>query len=425
MKNIKKAIRYIESVRTHEVAIKVFAEILAKKPVLRFAIKWIESFKGSKLYTFILVLYVVKSILNLKAKGGGDILACSTTANEHSKVDYIKNSLADYTLENSSISNKNILYLPNVIHFYKIGLRYKNITQIFRLMMHFRQMDFIPACLIAAYLGYYIKFLHIMEQCPPRAVLVTSTYASDSMALICAAKHMNIPVILVPHANITEDYSTSNMHYDLAILSGKYASDILSQYNEHFSTQIVYSGVEGKTTALKLNRPIKTVGIFLTAQTNMTNLEKILHQIRKKFEEAAIVIRPHPVELVRPDFATLAGKSGITISPKGTRLDEDVSKVDLAIIGNSSVHLEVLKQGVPVVYYAGLDGYSHDVNGFVKNKIVPEIEDVNALNLEVINAFYTDPVWQEHYRYYDAGYGVAEEDMKENINRAIATLLTA
>jgi hypothetical protein len=150
---------------------------------------------------------------------------------------------------------------------------------------------------------------------------------------------------------------------------------------------------------------VKKIGIFLTSGTRIDKLEELVSAIRATDPDVEILIRNHPVALLKNDFSDLAsadGKIEITI---GNPLDDEITACDLIICGNSGVALNVLRGGRPVAYIASLDHVRYDSNGFVQSGLVCPMPAWRDDIYTCLKRFYCEPSWQHVMRSYDASYG--------------------
>ena len=427
MGDLLKSLRHIKRIYGRPSTQDVFKEILAKKRLTRTLVRLFSKYRSTKFLTLLLSIYSMKALLSIRfPKKKGAIFATGTTANEFSYIKYIEKCMQGEEIEIVSPSIKNIISLGNISLLLAIIFHPKRTIKYCKVISYFNNDDFITGCLRASFVGYYVKNIYILSRTSPKAVLVTSNYAADSCAMVSAAKSLNIPVIFYPHGAVTSFNQPTNIGYDIAIFSGKYGVDLYKENSPDFSPKLLFCGIKGKTDPLKIDfsdqKPPKKVGIFLTAKTNMQILTEIVDELTDKWNVEKILIRPHPVDLIIPDFVSLGSKKNIFISAKGDPLIEDVKQVDFAFVGNSSVHLEILKLGVPTLYFGSMDSYDYDINGFVKHKVVPSFDNFSSIKLDDIASFYGSD-WKDSFSYFDAGYGLSEEEINLNIKNGIEEFL--
>lgn len=132
-----------------------------------------------------------------------------------------------------------------------------------------------------------------------------------------------------------------------------------------------------------------------------------------------ILIRNHPVALLKSDFSCLATKHKNVEITIGTPLDDEIEACDLIICGNSGVAMNVLRGGRPVAYIDSLDRLNHDYCGFVQDRLVCEVKNWSDDLYPMLKAFYTSPVWRNVMQSYDASYNADATELKQKAAQKI------
>lgn len=300
-------------------------------------------------------------------------------------------------------------------------LRVRRMRRVLRLV---RRIDathrFMPACRVTAALFLYLRLKPWLAQQRPRAVVVTSDYSPDGAALAAAAGSLGIMRIYMPHALPSFHLPGRGLlTYELYVFDSE-------AMHSRFATmgatggEVVYRGVRGQHKALQLERLREVepcIGIFLSGFTNMAVLESTIRGL-VRFEPRRILVRGHPVDFSNPDFSKLADINPLVTISRGATLEGDAEACDVILAGNTTAILETLRMGVPTVYYGKLDMITHDYNGFVADRLAPEIADVTALDLRMVEEFFSSG-WVERMHYYDAAYGRDAEDLQRQVRGAI------
>jgi hypothetical protein len=156
---------------------------------------------------------------------------------------------------------------------------------------------------------------------------------------------------------------------------------------------------------------VRTVGIFLTALTRAEIVAELIAEIRFSRPDVRILIRNHPVALLRTDFSKLAAEDGNLEITIGTPLDDEIIACDLIICGNSGVAMNALSGGRPVAYMDALDGLNFDYNGFVESGLVCHVTGWSDDIYARLKKFYFNPKWHSVMRSYDASYGADAREL--------------
>ncbi|MCG8325100.1 MAG: hypothetical protein MI673_06245, partial [Thiotrichales bacterium] len=196
------------------------------------------------------------------------------------------------------------------------------------------------------------------------------------------------------------------VHADLSILTGQAARDTYAG----IAGRVVYKGIAAAEREMSL-APLRqaerelSVGIFLTAMTDMAALEAFSRRLCESLAVKRLLLRPHPVRLVQDDYEGLAQRVSAIDIDKSASATEAAEACDFVVCGNSGVVLEVLKAGVPVAYNADLDTIPDDYCGFVAAGLVPRceapLEDLPAQ----LAAFFGRDDWPAKMAYFDHAYG--------------------
>jgi len=163
-----------------------------------------------------------------------------------------------------------------------------------------------------------------------------------------------------------------------------------------------------------------TVGIFLTALTNMKRLHALVDQLESNPRVERILIRSHPVKVVNEDLSALSARGDHVVETSAMLLSENAGLCDVAICGNSTVTIDLLRGGLPVLYDADLDELAYDTNGYVSHDLVlPLPPELDEPAFQSLNGFYGEPSWVATMRYFDAGYQQDEGAMFQRLNDAL------
>ncbi len=419
-----KAIRNVARMDAEPLRIAIFEDVKSRNFLIRSISRTYELVKGSFIGTLAVALYGCKSFIVpvFKKKRNASILSTATYPNEEKQIAFIKECIGAEVV--SSVS-----YQISPQSFFAVFLAlkdFKSTCKYFRIIHQLKKRyEFMPLCRIASTIGFYLRYqLELSSADAPKAVLIASNYSPDSSGLQWAARAHSIKSIFIPHAAIPLRKWMPPLEVDLAILDGPAALDT---YRVHGKVRggVVFRGLPGSSFPMSVSnlqsKEIK-VGIFLTALTDKEVLERLLLSIRDLLLPSQIVLRPHPVQIVNHDFSDGFASGIEVVLSKNNSLLNDISRCDLIFIGDSSVHLEVLKAGKPTVYVPLLDRIYDDYYGFWEKRITYRLEDFGTISLNEIIDFYSGD-WNNRFRYYDPTY--LKESVLSNveIRQSISNLI--
>ncbi len=406
---------------------KDFQDVMKLNRAIRLVYQFYSFLRPGWISSLALAAFGLKSFLALiiKEQKKGQILFTYTFSNERSVGDYINKCTEAEKVCTAQQSTKLVFRLENLKLLISSLGSFKKCCQYLRIIRKLNQdYDFMPACRAASTICYYLRFKKELQKNHFSAVLVAKNYSPDCLALVWAAKSLQIPSIYCSHSFAPPvKIDKPPLSFSLLLLQGEAMHQIFAE-RARIEGEVAYKGIAGSSIPLRLEKlkPIgMNIGIFLSGATNVAGVERQIENIIKNFSPQQILIRLHPVSLVNADISHLTKKYKFIKLTFGTKLQEDLAQVDFVMVGNSGVLLEVLKAGYPCVYVGNLEYIEFDYNGFVANRIVPYWpEDQNLSISEIINFYQAD--WQKAFRRYDPYY-LIDSNPEEIVRNKIINLL--
>jgi hypothetical protein len=375
------------------------------------------------LKTFLLILYGAKCYLSVNWRGAGRVdLACfASYPNEQVAIRHVRRRLRGLALADLTIAKRNCFALTSLMAvpaLLLLAFRWRRVAR--RLV---RRFHFLPACRIFSTITYHARFRDLLKGRDVPAVFIANHYSPECLGLAVAAHQSGRKVLFTNHANATwEEGYVPPLYSDLAAVTSRAVLDIYTQARRRRIDAVFIppaSPQQAMRTRFGAGEEV-TVGIFLTALTNMDRLQALVTQLKADPLVTRILIRPHPVKVINEDLSGLCTADDRVRETGSMLLSDNIAQCDLAICGNSTVTIEILRGGRPVFYDAGLDRCRYDLNGYLKRALVPPLpEGVDAASLKSLGGVYEAPTWQEKMRYFDASYGRNEEAMFEQLNAAV------
>ncbi len=363
-----------------------------------------------------LVLEVISSIFMKPITLQGDILYLSYTLNNEKQVSYVKSLLPD------DITTERIPAKP------PLGLNLKNCSprkflKLLRLInfllckrQHFAK-DILRLILMADY------YLYIVTLSNAKAVLIANDHSMKQSALIYAAKKLNLPIIYIQHGHVVPEFPP--LTYDLSILDGQKALDIYQSIRP-VEGDVCFKGLKGNSVKLAPIKPPLKILIAPTLYSSINAVEAMSKQLSKIEGVKKIHIRLHPRNKKLKEYQKRFDQDKIVSVHHGrTPLIEEINKFNLVVAGNSGIHIECLKYGVPSILSHSLENYSiKDIYRFLDDAIIYELsEDREEINIAHINKFYANKDWPTRFSKYDASYLVSHEQLEEEIIKKLKFLV--
>jgi hypothetical protein len=400
------AIGVVRAMETSDSRTKVFEEIKAKNAVYRLVDR-LYTLAGAWLFQpLILFAYMVKCAISLGSSGDdhAEAVAISQFDNEDHTIKRVAALAPNVPLMWMQHKRKHMFAPRQIREALAMVAALGRVWPFLRIVA--RTHSFMPAARIASALAFYIRCSRLFAQHPElRAAIVASNYSPESVGMAAAAHRYARRVIYSNHAPVPANGPVVPPVYaDCALF---YGAEITRTYERRsaITAEVGYIGQPGTSRPMEWRDSVETVGIFLTAGTKVDALKSLVASIRLDLPTARIIIRQHPVTLLKTDFADIGVDDPYTELTIGNPLDDEIAACDLVICGNSGVSLNVLSGGRPVAYLSSLDGFAFDANGFVENRLTLSVpwwsDDIYAR----LKAFYQAPGWEAIMQDYDASYG--------------------
>jgi len=286
---------------------------------------------------------------------------------------------------------------------------------------------FLVACRAAAAIAWYARGKAILRAQRPHAVVVSSDTNPEEVGFTAAARTLGIPTIFISHAYPTP--FSPPLAFNLAILGGQAEADARRRRGAT-TGEILLAGLEGESTSLDVTqfaRRQPVIGIFAPKAVSWDTLAAVIADCRQHFLARRIVIRWHPSMLEPPRLShRLNDISGIVESPRTAKLADVARTCDWVIADeNSSVHLPVLKLGIPSIAVKQLGRYPEtrtDMYGLVRDQVVPPaFASIRELRPDTLAAFFSNG-WAARFQQYDASYARPQRAIEVEVRAAIQRL---
>jgi hypothetical protein len=418
--NLSVALGIIRRMETSEARSNVFAEIKNKNPVYRM-IDALYAAAGSRvMQPLVLFAYMLKCVLSIGPFDYDDqeAVAISNFHNETNAIARLVSLLPGASIMQLSLKRGHMFRRDQFrTTLSMIGAATRLFPYLSRLA---RSYGFMPSARIASGLAFYMRFSELFARHPKLGTaIVASNYSPEALGMAAAAHEMGRKVIYINHAPVPANGATvPPVLADCAVFYG----DAIRKTYESASrcnADIALIGQPGTTRPMIWRDKINKIGIFLTALTSADEVENLVSAINDSNPDVRILIRNHPVALLKSDFSSLATKHKNVEITIGTPLDDEIEACDLIICGNSGVAMNVLRGGRPVAYIDSLDRLNHDYCGFVQDRLVCEVKNWSDDLYPMLKAFYTSPVWRNVMQSYDASYNADATELKQKAAQKI------
>jgi hypothetical protein len=389
---------------------KVFMSVLRNSRSIRYSYH-LYQYSPRPVKAAAIVFYGLKCYLSLFRRRGGEphLLYFASYPNERRVLRHVRNNLPAAAHDEITISLRNcvrLAALAEIAAFVRAGVRLYSFAR--RLVQKY---DFMPACRIFSTVTYYMRFKRLLDE-DVKAVFIACQYSPECLGLAAAAHRAGKKVLFTNHASATgETGYVAPLHADLAAVTSQAMADLYQRHTPHELHIIPFTIGEPHQPLRVPNRDSHTltVGIYLTALTDEARLQEIVADWSRLPSIGSVFIRTHPAEVVNADLSGITG-TRVPIEISSTMpLREDILRTDIAVCGNSTVTIEILRGGRPVLYDHRLDHLVFDYNAYAGHGLVPpHPEKIDDEIFEQIEQHYLSGQWQERMRYFDSGYQADE-----------------
>lgn len=371
-------------------------------------------------------VFGMKCYLSLHREGVGQapLVYFASYPNEIRVLGHIRNNLNTVPHEEISVSLRNCFRPESLTAVFAVIPAIPRLYRFARRLV--RNFDFMPACRIFSTVTYYMRFRRLLDE-EVQGIFIASHYSPECLGLATAAHQAGKKVLFTNHASAAgETGYVAPLHADLVAVTSQAMGD-LYQRNSPQDLNIVpftISEPQQALQAMKQDAGELTVGIYLTALTDEERLQKIIAEWSGFSPVGRVLIRQHPARVVNADLSRLTSERVPVEISHDMTLREDIARTDIAVCGNSTVVIELLRGGRAVLYDHRLDRLAFDYTGYAGHGLVlPYPEKIDERLFELIQQHYFNERWREKMQYFDCGYQQDERAIAERFAAAVDRIL--
>lgn len=260
--------------------------------------------------------------------------------------------------------------------------------------------------------GQYDASLLLLKKLRPKSITFSNDHTIEPRALLLAAKTLNLPTFYIQHACVRPDFPP--LKFSVSFLEGQ---DALDKYRESgvVDGAVELIGVPRIAPYLdkkNTNTTVKKIGICSNLLDSIDAIQATIHVLAEHFPTLQFTYRPHPA-----DKRPLDLPPNIRLSKSNEEnAFEFLTRQDLIIAGNTSIHYEAaILNVVPVYYKFDKGGKTDDMYGFVRKGLVEEAGGVE----ELVGVIKKEEVSKNNVifksKYYHALLGTTHEQESQRI----------
>lgn len=289
----------------------------------------------------------------------------------------------------------------------------------FRRFKHTRRRNLVDRLLYFRFISTLVMARSLASGRNIHALLVANDHSPNHCGLLAAAP-LGTKLGFVQHAQNSIHFP--RLRFDASFLFGQRAVDTYALKGPVARVALVGSGGQDSATlrerVLGKLESVESIGVAITNVEPTEGLSELLTSLKTNGSDTSVFVRPHPA--CKSDLIDKLG--GVRIS--GGTLQDDARAADLFICGNSSVALEILLKGTPVVYCADLDEVEYDYYGFVGAGVVPEMSANERISLNAVRSHYGGD-WLAQASHYDISFELDDAEISPSVSECFRHLLAS
>lgn len=236
-----------------------------------------------------------------------------------------------------------------------------------------------------SFLNFLVAFLD-ERSVVPKAVVLANDHSPTRVSLSMVMKGLGVPRIYLQHAEVSDCFPPLDFEY--SVLRNQRSLAVYKRIGPISGRTFVIGrdSIEPDTTLLSRS-PGNTVEVVIYPTSRIVSdaLLEMVQNLKCNSAVTSIGLKQHP-GAARPLEELLAG-TGVKL------MTEFPSTSHIAIVGNSSVALELIAQGTPVYQNFEFDPVDSDYYGFVRDGIT-HVATLESLKTKFWTPYQADQAWR-------------------------------
>lgn len=263
-----------------------------------------------------------------------------------------------------------------------------------------------------------------LKKASSRLVLVANDHSPPTIAVLAAARTLNIKTCYIQHGPVTEHFPPLTVNLAL-LFSQKARSCYLSAAQRHktpLATKIcLLPPLEDPVEALRSPPSPFKICVALSKFVDRHQFQDLLARLLETPQIAEVYISRHPrCEMALENLTD--DDTRIRILPRGTTAQQICRDADVCLVGNSGVAIEFLHFGCPTFYIPPADPNQYDYYGFCDAGVLP-VFTFDLLDKPTDMARSFDAAWMNAIVQFDPGFAKDQYDYRGQIRDQLASLL--
>jgi len=238
----------------------------------------------------------------------------------------------------------------------------------------------------AAYLSIRASYDTCKEALPVLGV-VANDHSPSQVAFKAALEGYGVPMVYVQHAQVSKsfpplDFYLSILRNDASLEAYREAGDVVGEIV--VASRYPNSKIKSVPAVLAELSGRVSVGIYPTSQFDAKSLNSVAEELASNPSVADVFVKLHPNNKTTLNGSQRGGLRMVSAPPKHPHI---------AVVGNSSVALDLLAAGAPVFHVFALDTVEPDYYRFVSDGITQSITVEDLAGYEFRNDTFYNIGW--------------------------------
>lgn len=266
-----------------------------------------------------------------------------------------------------------------------------------------------------SYLSYRLSF-RSRDAVLPKLFILANDHSPVHVALSMVMKDLDIPRIYVQHAEVSETFPP--LDFEISVLRNQVSLDTYRKIGQIGGNAFVVAREDAPLDDARLRQrreaPIRVV-VYPTARVIPDALNGLVARLRTNPGVAGVAIKPHPASSPPLEEVLAEPVEMLSAIPEADHV---------AIVGNSSIVVELLRRGLPVYQNFDFDPIVRDYYGFVARGLAKEARGEDLAG-EFWTPYRLDETWWAEYRRLDPAGSPDQADVAKRLRARVRALVPA
>ena len=284
-----------------------------------------------------------------------------------------------------------------------------------------RRLGTFRALRVMELIAYYRRYSELLAARRFDLAVMSSHSNPWGIALNLAARRHGVPIALVTHGMPVRPLA--RLDYDLAVIECEASKPIYRDAGCRMGL-VVVKGRRRNYSPMRLPMPAARirVGVFLSKDPVEDRVVSCVRALVADARIGAVFVRPHPVNLWTGLARCIRAVGDRRVSVlSGRSLEADLRECDLVLAGNSTVLLDAVVAGCPAGYVRGFDHGPYDVQDFLRDGVIHEVDPQASIDPDDVAGFYLREGWHAVLRRY-ADVDRGDADVARTVRQAVRQL---